>query len=64
MAILPVRFLRYAVWLVAACELYASKPDGAVLGVMRGSAADIDHVQLIKRVAVDAELDLVHTGKG
>jgi hypothetical protein len=54
-----VRLLRYTVWLLAACELYAAEPDRAVLTVMRSSASDIDHVRVIKRVAVDAELDLV-----
>jgi hypothetical protein len=39
--------------------LYAAEPDRAVFAVIRSSASDIDHVQVIARVAVDAELDLV-----
>lgn len=56
---LPVRILRYSVLLLAACELYASEPNRAVLTVMRSSASGVDRVQLIKRVAVNADLDLV-----
>jgi hypothetical protein len=56
---LSVRLLRYAVWLLLVCELHPAEPDRAVLTVMRSLAPDIEHVQVIKRVVVDAELDLV-----
>jgi hypothetical protein len=39
--------------------LYAAGPDGAVLGVMRSAQPDINNVQVITRLGVDAELDLV-----
>jgi hypothetical protein len=45
-------------WLVA-CALYTAEPDRAVLSVMRSLVSDINGVRVIKRVAVDPELDLV-----
>ncbi len=49
------------IWLLAACELYAARPDRAVLSVMRSSASDVYYVQVLERVPVAAELNLIVT---
>jgi hypothetical protein len=54
-----VSVFRYAFWLMVACHLYPAEPDGAVRTVMRSLVSDINGVRVIKRVAVDPELDLV-----
>src|SRR5450755_2510057 len=56
---LPRLARRLAVSLLVACALYPAKPDRAVFSVMRGAAPDVNHVEVIRRVTVDAELDLV-----
>ena len=57
---LLVRLLRrHAVWLLVASGLRAAESDRAVLSAMRSSVSDVDHVQVMKRMVVGPELDLV-----
>lgn len=54
-----MRVVRCSAWLLAACALYATEPDRAVLSVMRSSVPDTGQVRVIERVTLDAELDIV-----